>query len=165
MLEDAESDMWEEVVLRTAARAFRAWRLALAQARDRRRASAAAVLGSESYRQLGLGRRRSPRLSRESEPRQSVILPEGSQGQPSSGQEAVQHGAHESSDAEGAAQPTATFRAPQQREERPTQRQSTKHKRRNCHQCHKGNLHHKLNWSHPHKKSQCQHSHRCRESR
>lgn len=52
----AETD-WDEVVLRTAARAFRAWRHAVAQAHEPRRSSAATVLGSERYRQLGLRRR------------------------------------------------------------------------------------------------------------
>lgn len=57
MLGAAETDLWDEAVLRTAARAFRAWRHAVAQAHEPRRSSAATVLGSERYRQLGLRRR------------------------------------------------------------------------------------------------------------
>ncbi|CAK9008890.1 Hypothetical protein SCF082_LOCUS10063 [Durusdinium trenchii] len=81
MLSD-DADLCDEV-LHTVARAFRAWQQALVQAKKIRlesaepqepqapraepRASVAKLLGSEGYRQLGVGRRsfRSPRLSQE----------------------------------------------------------------------------------------------------
>eukprot|EP00913_Durusdinium_trenchii_P026089 g24474.t1 len=81
MLSD-DADLCDEV-LHTVARAFRAWQQALVQAkkirlesaepqepqapREEPRASVAKLLGSEGYRQLGVGRRsfRSPRLSQE----------------------------------------------------------------------------------------------------
>eukprot|EP00438_Fugacium_kawagutii_P023371 Skav227385 [mRNA] locus=scaffold3148:48971:50886:+ [translate_table: standard] len=67
MLPSAQTDLWDETLLRTAARAFRAWRHAVAQARQEpRRSSAAArsdkipVASAELMAKASKGLRRSP---------------------------------------------------------------------------------------------------------